>query len=55
MLEYMFEKRKCDYTDLLLAKSKLLPNSKIHYTDTQSLRLQYETKRYNCFNGPPSI
>lgn len=49
ILEDMFEKDKCDYTDLLLVKNKLLRKVNIHYTETQSLRLQYDSKRYECF------
>ena len=49
ILEDMFEKDKCDYTDLLLVKNKLLRKLNIHYTETQSLRLQYETKRHECY------
>ena len=44
----MFEKEKCDYTDLLLIKNKLLRKLDIVYIDTQSLRLKYESKRYTC-------
>ena len=49
ILEEMFEKEKCDYTDLLLIKNKLLRKLDIVYIDTQSLRLKYESKRYTCF------
>ena len=54
-IEEIFEKRNISYTELLLIKNKLLRKSKIKYTDTQSLRLQYDSKRLHCITNAPAL
>ena len=53
-IEQLFEKKKIDYSPLLVIKNKLLRKQTINYIDTQSLRLQYDSIRLNRITNAPA-